>query len=264
MLPPKVFAIYRRETETFQFLTYETDDDSNIQRLKNWSQPRYPHGVQIGPQEDTEGMRWFIGTDWYVEPTPFAGHQHKIHQVVIHDKTYYWWSLHHKLVWASYMTYGGRNDTAHGYNTWNSAPQIPVIEFNSRLIYPRLDVLGFYPRWCTVKSPKLDTEMDNAHATFMTHKINGTILEHIHDHVDPKHLKIRTPVPKEKEKETTWRGDQDDEEFTPLGPKVQYVTDLPYHDESATTCGPIILLTIMLGTLVGTWTLIGLQLATGF
>ena len=265
MLPPKVFAIYRRETETFQFLTYETDEDNNILRLRNWSQPRYPHGVQIAPQEDKEEMRWFIGTDWYVEPTPFAGHQHKIHQVVIHDKTYYWWSLHHTLVWASYLAYGGRNDTAYGHNSWNSAPQIPVLEFSSRLIYPRLDVLGFYPRWSSVKPFELEGEMDRASATFIGHKMNGTILEHIHDHVDPKHLKIRTPVPKEKEADT-WRGDQDDAdaEFTPLAPKAQYVTNLPYHEESATTCGPLILLTVLLGSVLGTWTLIGLQLAAGF
>lgn len=259
MLPPKVFAIYRRETETFQFLTYETDEDNNIQRLKNWSQPRYPHGVQIAPQEDTEGMRWFIGTDWYVEPTPFAGHQHKIHQVKIHDKTYYWWSLHHTLTWASYMVYHHRDDMEHGQKAWANAPQIPVIEFSSRLIYPRLDVLGFYPRWVSVKPVQLEGEMDRATATYIGHKMNGTILEHIHDHVDPKHLKIRTPVPKEKE--TTWRGDQDDAdaEFTPLAPKAA-AAEL-YHEESATTCGPIFLTTIMFGCLVGTWTLIGLQIA---
>ena len=258
MLPPKVFAIYRRETETFQFLTYEMDEDNTILRLKNWAQPRYPHGVQIAPQEDTEGMRWFIGTDWYVEPTPFAGHQHKIHQVTIHEKTYYWWSLHHKLVWASYMVYHNRDDMEHGQKAWANAPQIPVLEFSSRLIYPRLDVLGFYPRWASVKPAQLEGEMDRANGTFMTHKINGTILEHIHDHVDPKHLSIRTPVPKEAD---TWRDDQDDEEFSPLGPKVSLVTMEPYYEEPATTCGPIFLTTIMLGCLVGTWTLIGLQVA---
>ena len=259
MLPHKVFAIYRRETETFQFLTYETDEDNNVLRLRNWSQPRYPHGVQIAPQEDTEGMRWFIGTDWYVEPTPFAGHQHRIHQVTIHDKTYYWWSLHHTLVWSSYMVYHSRDDMEHGQSAWRNAPQIPVIEFSSRLIYPRLDVLGFYPRWASVRPYNLEAEMDRANTTFIGHKTSGTILEHIHDHVDPKHLKIRTPVPKEKE-EPTWRNDADDE-FTPLAPKAEYVKSAPYHEESTTTCGPLILLTMLVGSVVGTWTLIGLQVA---
>jgi hypothetical protein len=78
--------------------------------------------------------------------------------------------------------------------------------------------------------------------------------------VDPKHLKIRTPVPKE---EPTWRNDADDE-FTPLAPKAEYVKLAPYHEESAATCGPLILLTILLASVVGTWTLIGIQLVTGF
>ena len=101
--------------------------------------------------------------------------------------------------------------------------------------------------------------MDRANTTFIGHKTSGTILEHIHDHVDPKHLKIRTPVPKEKE-EPTWRNDADDE-FTPLAPKAEYVKSAPYHEESTTTCGPLILLTMLVGSVVGTWTLIGLQVA---
>jgi hypothetical protein len=259
MLPPKVFAIYRRETETFQFLTYETDEDNNVLRLRNWSQPRYPHGVQIAPQEDTEGMRWFMGTDWYVEPTPFVGHSHKIHQVQIHDKIYHWWSLHHKLVWGSYLMYSNRINMAGGYDIWNKSPQIPVIEFSSRLIYPRMDVMGFYPRWASVTPPSLELESDRARTTFIEHKMNGTIEEHIYDHVEPKHLKIRTPVPKEKEAQT-WRNDHDDE-YTPPGPKVAHTNIPSYHEESATTCGPFILLAMMMTSIVGTWVLIGLQVA---
>lgn len=251
MLPPKVFAIYRRESETFQLLTYEADEYNNIQRLKCWSQPRHLRGVQIAPHEDKEAMRWFLGTEWYVEPTPFAGHAHRMHQVQIHDKVYYWWSLHHKLVWSSYIVYQYRFNE----NTpWATAPQIPILEFNSRLIYPRMDVMGFYPRWASVKPMALEAESDRARSTYMEHKMNGTIEDHIHDHVEPKYLKIRTPPPEEQ------RVLCSDDEFTPPAPKAETVSK--YHEEDAhRSCAMFTLVGLMMTSILGTWVLIGLQVA---
>lgn len=247
MLPPKVFAIYRRETETFQFLTYETDEENTILRLKNWSQPRYPRGVS---PKDKDGILWSVGTDWYVEPKSTIG-QPKIYQVNIHDKTYYWWPLNYKLVWFSYMKYYARDIVENGVREWEMAPQIPVIEFNSKHIYPRLDVLGFYPRWSSVKPTQLEDDFVRANMYFVSQRMKGALEGLTHENLEPKCLSIRTPIS---------NYESEEESFTPTDINDSYETTIPYNEESTSTCIPLIMLTFLLGSIMGTWTMIGLQI----
>lgn len=234
---PKVFAIYRRESETFQLLTYDSDENGNILRLKNWSRPHNPHGIRVG-EEDSEATRWYIGTEWYVEPT--SDNDETLHPIQMHDKEYQWWSLQHKLVWSSYMVYHNRHDMEHAQDAWANAPQIPVLEFSSRHIYPRMDVLGFYPRWASANPQDIELESDRGRARYLEEK----------GHVDPKDLRIRTPKPDEDEMYTT-----DEDEYAPRLSK-----EFMNSDNVSNTCFSAIILTIMAGFTITNFALIGAQL----
>jgi hypothetical protein len=181
---PKVFAIFHQETETFKFLQPEFDADYKIVRLKPWY-----HDPQYG-----------TGQEWFVVPTYNQGiaMPSESHRVVIHDNIYVFWSLRHSLVWSDYYVHAcRRDDTKH---EWMRSLKIPVIEFNSKLIYPRTDT-NFYARWSSTPE-KLIYELErglveykrNMEVGFINIPIQYSAKE---DEIDPKDLRIRTPVPKD-------------------------------------------------------------------
>jgi hypothetical protein len=256
---PKIFAIYRQETETFQLMQAELDEEGEIHRLKGWRPP----------MEETDtgnDSTWSLGQEWYVDSTVYKGQYPIVHATRIHSQSYTWWSGHHKLVWSNYAIFDARNTDTH---TWNSCHSIPILELNNKLIYPR-EYVSVHARWAPANPQELEEELERGrHANTISH-------------VDPSLLRIQTP--KETGKTTYKRrivtptmpsdveSEQDvyewDSEFTPCAPKapkhvrmgkhLDYVYDSPEElDRSWTPCMAL----LVLGScFLGTWSLIGLSL----
>jgi hypothetical protein len=255
---PKVFAIYRQETETFQYIQTELDDDGNIRRLKGWRPPT---------QEDDAGndSYWSLGQEWYVESTPYKGVYPILHTMKLHDKSYTWWSSHHKLVWSNYAIFDTRNTNA---SVWEACHSIPILEFNTKLIYPR-EYVGVHARWAPATPQDLEEELERGrHANRI-------------DHVDPSLLRIQTPKeslkttykrrivpPMPSDLETDTDAHEWDTEFTPCAPKASKHIRMGKHldyvydnvDELENSFTPCAALLVVGACLLGTWGLIGLSL----
>lgn len=256
---PKVFAIYRREEETFQLIQTETNEEGEIQRLKGWRPPIENEDADTNPS-------WDLGTEWYVEPTDYKGTPPTLHNAILHNKPYKWWSSHHKLVWSNYQIYETRNS----YIDWSQCPSIPILEFNNKHVYPR-EYVAVEARWASAMPQDLEEELDNARLAYLTD---------MHSHVDPSELRIQTP--KEKLKTTYKRratspmptdGESDHEhehewqtEFTPSAPKVNHpitAKHLNYmydsQEEMEKSWTPCMALTAISVCILGTWGVIGMH-----
>lgn len=178
---PNVFAVYRRDSQTFQLLQCERDDDGNITRLRNWARPRLDPMESYTEEELHLVNSWTRGQEWYVESAP-SEEERQVYSTIIHDQEYKWWYLNHVLVWSNFMIYDKKEGEAK--DLWYTSPSVPVLEFNNKLIYPRANV-GFYPRWCDVQPE--DFEEECAVAKFYYHQLQNL------EEVDPKSLRIKTP-----------------------------------------------------------------------
>jgi len=178
---PKVFAVFHKETETFKLLQPEVNEKGSIIRLKPW----YNNSEK--------------GQEWFVVPTYNQGsiYSPESHRVVIHDNIYVFWSLRHSLIWSDYLVYASRRDESK--IEWMNSLKIPIIEFNSKLIYPRTET-NFYARWNSTP-PNLIYELEkglqeykkNMEAGFVNTSIQYSMNE---DTINLSDLRIRTPVPK--------------------------------------------------------------------
>jgi hypothetical protein len=204
---PKVFAIFHQETETFKLLQPEFSENGKITRLKPWY------------HDQSNGQEWFV------VPTYNQGIStpSESHRVVIHDNIYVFWSLRHLLVWSDYMTHACRHgDTK---DEWMNSLKIPVIEFNSKLIYPRVES-NFYARW-TSTPEKIIYELERGVVEYKRNMEAGFINISIQysredKRIDPKDLRIRTPIAKDE--------DTDDESdgctSTCYLPKKRFLSDV--------------------------------------
>jgi hypothetical protein len=249
---PNVFAIYRRDEETFQFIQTELNEAGEVQRLKGWRPPIDAKDAAYS------GTSWDLGQEWYVEPTDYKGADPILHNCIIHDKAYKWWSSHHKLVWSEYKAYETRD---YG-SSWSHSPSIPILEFNNKHIYPR-EYVSVEARWASAMPQDLEAELDKARHSYLTDA---------HKHVDPSDLRIQTP--KEKPQESRQRrsgtpmhsdteSDFDtyerDTEFTPGAPKhyppvakhLNYMFETQEELDNSWT--PCITLTLLGACLFGTW-----------
>lgn len=188
---PKVFAIYRAETETFQILQPDVASDGSILRLKNWARPDIRTYTHASPAERDELTKWFRGQEWYVVPSSADPKPVIIHKVMIHDQAYAWWFCRHMLVWSDYQTHGGRRGPT--ANEWKQSPSIPIIQFNTKLIYPRTN-LAMYPRWTDTTPEELKTMTQKGQTEFQVVGMNLA-----DEWFDPSTLRIRTPPPQEDE-----------------------------------------------------------------
>jgi hypothetical protein len=264
---PNIFAVYRRDTETFQLIQTELNEAGEVQRLKGWARP---DTSSWGTLTDKEQDMWFMGSEWYVEPSSYKGADPILHHCILHDRPYVWWSAHHKLVWSNWQIYETRNGA--GADLWQASPQIPILEFNNKHVYPR-EYVPFYTRWASAMPQELEAELDCARHVY---------LSDMHTHVEPNELRILTP--KEKPQESRQRrsgtpthsdaeSDLDahewNSEFTPAAPKHQppsakhlgYMFETQEELEHSWT--PCITLTLLGGCLFGTWGVILLH-ALGF
>lgn len=195
---PKVFAVFRSESETFQLFATEADESGNLIRLKLWGKPS-----REDIENNSELKCWANGgQEFYVVPTYNQGSRipPEIHSFILHGKIYSWWSLRHCLVWSDYLTHAQRyGDTR---NAWMISPRIPILDFSSKLIYPRT-LIETYPRWCDSSPKKLEAEISRGHENYKAQGDRPVLLD-VHDHVDPKDLRIRTP-----------QAEDDDDNFTP-------------------------------------------------
>ncbi len=186
---PKVFAIYRAETETFQILQPDIGSDGTILRLKNWARPDIRDYNHAAPGEREELTKWFRGQEWYVVPSSTDPKPIVIHKVMIHDQVYAWWFCRHMLIWSDYMTHATRRGPS--ANEWKQSPSIPIIQFNTKLIYPRT-ILAMYPRWTDTK-PEALVEMTRRGQT----EFQEVGMNLADEFFDTSALRIRTPPPLE-------------------------------------------------------------------
>ena len=179
---PKVFAIFHQETETFKLFQPEFGENRKITRLKPWY------------HNSENGQEWFV-VPTYNQGSPSPSESHRI---VIHDNIYVFWSLRHSLIWSDYMIHARRQD-ATKYE-WMNSLKIPIIEFNSKLIYPRVES-NFYARW-TSTPEKIMYELQRGVMEYNKNMEAGFINVSIQysgedQDIDPKDLRIRTPVAKD-------------------------------------------------------------------
>jgi hypothetical protein len=199
---PSVFAVYRPETETFQLLQPDIDLTGSVIGLKNWALPDTQEWKRASVTEKKQMLPWFRGHEWYALPTRGAGSEDPIpiYTSTIHSQPYQWWSLRHKLVWSNYLTFGKRNGiSAH---EWNVAPSVMLIDFHTKLIYPRTNI-GFYPRW-TDTTPQILLEevrnglsaVTNTEATQATQATQATT-----ERANVSMLRIKTPPARDSDDE---------------------------------------------------------------
>ena len=139
----------------------EKDEDGEIQRLKGWMRPDPSTWSNLS--EEQQEM-WFIGQEWYVEPTGYKGTAPILYTCNLHDKTYTWWSAHHKLVWSNSEIYKRREGA--GLELWNACHSIPILEFNTKRIYPR-EYTDVYTRWASTTPHELVEELEKAHVEYV-------------------------------------------------------------------------------------------------
>lgn len=188
---PKVFAIYRAETETLQILQPDIGSDGSILRLKNWARPDIRTYTHASPLERDDLSKWFRGQEWYVVPSSSDPKPIMIHKAIIHEQAYAWWFCRHMLVWSDYQTYGGRRGPTS--NEWKQSPSIPIIQFNTKLIYPRTN-LAMYPRWTDTTPEALKVMTQKGQTEFQVVGMNLA-----DEWFDPSALRIRTPPPQDDE-----------------------------------------------------------------
>jgi hypothetical protein len=259
---PKVFAIYRREEETFQFIQSETNEKGEVQRLKGWCPPTQASADAA----DATNTYWDLGSEWYIEPTDYKGASPVLYNCIVHDKAYKWWSSHHKLVWSNYKIYESRNSSL----DWHHCHSIPVLEFNNKHIYPR-EYIPVEARWASTTPQDLEAELAAARKAYVAHEAS--------QHVDPSELRIQTP--KEKASIIHKRravspmpsdesGNSDihewETEFTPSAPKAKHIRvgkhlDYMYdsEDDLNNSWSPCVALALLGACLLGTWSLIGMH-----
>jgi hypothetical protein len=260
---PKVFAVYRRDSQNFQIIQTEMNDSGEIQRLKGWARPEIDETADM---TDEQQKMWFIGQEWYVEPTNYKGATSILYNCILHDKAYKWWSGHHKLVWSNCEIYKRRETT--GHTLWNACHSIPILEFSTKQVYPR-EYVPIEARWASTAAEDLECELNAARLAYIAHEVSR--------HVDPSELRIQTP----KEKASTIHkhravspmpSDEGSDihewetEFTPTAPKAKHSRmgkhlDYMYdsEDDLNNSWSPCVALTILGTCLVGTWSLIGLH-----
>jgi hypothetical protein len=241
MALPKVFAVYRTSTETFLLIQPELNDNGTVARLKPWFAPNIKD-IPAMPQEMREKhSSWLNGNEWYVEPCEFGDDTQKLQTVAIPPKDYHWCYTGYRLVWSNYAVHSRRNTL--GAQVWNSSPTIPILEFSSRHIFPRM-YSPFYPRWVTVKPSELAESCMQARELFIKNE----------DALVYKNLRIRTPRPEDDE-------DTDDEDgpyssgCRPRRRASSIEDDLS--ESAGTHFLPVLLLFILLGCVVGLYGLIG-------
>lgn len=228
---PKVFAIYRQSTETFQLLQAEYDEDDNIIRLKQWAQPSVQDIKSMTKETHEQYKCWLNGNEWYVEINNQSTNELKVHDVEIHNQNYKWYHTGYKLVWSNYHIHSRRNSL--GAHTWNSSPSIPILDFSSRSIYPRT-YSSFYPRWVSVKSSDLSEVLQKSRDSILKMEENVTYSD----------LRIRTPLADIIDNDKFHDDDDtsDDEE---------------YYDTIEDQCFPIVVASILVSSIVGLYGLIG-------
>jgi hypothetical protein len=190
---PNVFAVYRRDTCSFQLLQLEENE-----RLKCWSRPYADQWKNASEEEKERYANWFRGQDWYVVPSETGV---GIHAITIHEKEYSWWHLGYDLVWTNSGVFNERH-SAGTKAFWESSPRIPVVEFNTKRIYPRAET-GFYPRWILGKQQEVYQKSELMWEIYLEgiKALNSK-------HVEPSDLRIRTPRAgadeNEDESENSW------------------------------------------------------------
>jgi hypothetical protein len=206
---PATFAVYRPETATFQIMQPDVASDGSYLRLKNWSVPDNSDWKSSTHEERAQMLQWFRGQEWYVLPTnKFQTEETpRIHTIVVHGKTYNWWSTHHKLVWSNALTFHKREVNGAAAIAWEKSPSILVIELSTRLIMPRTDT-STYAKWCDTNMENLIAEKERGFEEFQSLSVPQ-------DRDDVSTLRIRTP-PSHHDYDTS---DTDTEELIQRAPR---------------------------------------------
>jgi hypothetical protein len=188
-----VFAAYFRESDQFQLFQLEKDSTGAYSRIKNYSKPDVSNWSKMKSTEKKLLEPWKVGQEWYVVPKEQSGPKElKVNQITIHNQPYIWWSLNYTLVWSNHQVYSNRTKNM---NAWHSSPTIPILEFNSKLIYPRTDA-KFYAHCPAILMSELfkESELGRKKAQELMSELAGSPKENEQDSIPDKPiLSIRTP-----------------------------------------------------------------------
>jgi hypothetical protein len=194
-----VFAAYFKESDQFQLFQLEKDDSGKYARIKNYAKPDVSKWNTMKSFEKKRLEHWKAGQEWYVVPKEQSGNKElKVNQIMIHNQTYTWWSLTYTLVWSNYQVYSKRNKNT---DAWLSSPTIPILEFNSKLIYPRTDA-KFYANCPAILMSELfkESELGRKKAQELMGLLAGSPKEKEQEPIpDKPTLSIRTPRVEEEE-----------------------------------------------------------------
>lgn len=177
MTLPSIFAIYRRDTESFQFLQLEKDCDGQNQRLKNWASP--------DAEQFPSSSAWGKGNRWFVVPTDRVGSQPCIYKIQIHGQDYSWWSLRHMLVWSTTEIYSSASSPV--APIWMESPTILVVEFNNKRIYPRENT-SFTPVFLNTRPDTLIDESDKGRYRYVKLSLEGLEDNYTTNHYVPPEI----------------------------------------------------------------------------
>jgi hypothetical protein len=151
-LPP-VFAVYNRETKLFQIFQKEIKLNGIIYRIKPWVRPVKYYWRACFEETDRSSMAlWFQGEQWYAIPKKEEP-SHRLHKVRIYNKIYYYWYLNHSLLWASHEF----DRKEESQDKWAVYPQVPILEFNTRSLYPNT-LTNIQPTWYSTNYALLENE----------------------------------------------------------------------------------------------------------
>jgi hypothetical protein len=213
---PDHFAVYNHEKNSFQLLKLDKTSDCGVVALVPWSMPQtaltHPYTNQRWDATTTDTERanmlpWFRGNEWYIMPT---GHtKTHFYKVEIDGRSYIWWSLHHRLYWSNARVY---TDMLQGKNyDWSQSPTIPIVEFAYKRVLPRHEA-SVYPNWSEVSIQNFKNVNTGCWMEY---------LDYMSTHVDPKNLRIQTPIPVENNTEDS---ETDTEERVTRAPRFRFGT----------------------------------------
>jgi hypothetical protein len=188
-----VFAAYFKESDQFQLFQLDKDEFGKYSRIKNYAKPDVSKWNTMKSSEKKLLEHWKAGQEWYVVPNEKPGTKEiKVNQITIHNQTYTWWSLNYTLVWSNYQIYSNRNRNT---TAWQLCPTIPILEFNSKLIYPRTDA-KFYANCPAILMSELfkESELGRKKAQELMGLLAGSPKEKEQEPIPEKPvLSIRTP-----------------------------------------------------------------------
>jgi len=180
MTLPQIFAIYQKDTNTFVLLQSDLTLYGSKYRFKLWNRPVKTCWSTYTQEEKHSVVPWFKGEQWFVvKDTTLV---HGIRTINLLEREYTYWYLGHTLVWSS-------STDPLTVSSIMKCPSIPILEFNARTIFhPKMT--GFRANWYDT-TPTILESISSVYWDTVYRRIKEKEVG------VGKHMRIRTPTPKD-------------------------------------------------------------------